>query len=343
MKNNYVLGIDTSNYKTSIALVGEEGIVWDIRKFLEVKPGERGLRQSEALFQHVKNLPELFEKAMIEHPNYDRSSIKAVAFSTKPRPVEGSYMPCFLAGSSFGRSIASVLGVPTIETTHQEGHIAAIEYGNSILKADSTEIFLACHFSGGTCELLQVRDLGNSNYDIEILGGTRDISYGQVLDRMGVLLGLAFPCGEALDKIALANKAKRVNTSSDEIKVCDYKLSKIKVKDGWINLSGFETQIKNTIVNSQEGSAKANEWGDLIEQVFLGISDSMGKMIHQVVADTGIRRVVISGGVASSEYIKAVIEQLFQDDDIELVFGDGKLSSDNGIGVAILGYRALCR
>ena len=121
-RERYILGIDTSNYKTSIALTDEMGIVCDLRRFLTVKQGTRGLRQSEALFQHVKNLPELFGEMRGGYGD----SIAAVSYSERPRPVEGSYMPCFLAGKSFAESLASVLGVPALGYSHQEGHIEVL-------------------------------------------------------------------------------------------------------------------------------------------------------------------------------------------------------------------------
>ena len=188
-ENEYVLGIDTSNYKTSIALVSADGIAYDERRFLTVKEGELGLRQSEALFQHVKNLPEMFEE-MGAH------NICAISYSSKPRPIEGSYMPCFLAGKSFAKSFASLSAIPAFAFSHQEGHIESAKYGLEL--GNTNESFIACHFSGGTCEIL----LSDSN-TIKKIGGSKDISFGQVLDRLGVELGLKFPCGEELVRIDL--------------------------------------------------------------------------------------------------------------------------------------------
>ena len=112
-----VLGLDTSNYTTSVALFdGERGV--NLGCLLEVRPGELGLRQSDALFQHVKRLPQLLEQLEI-------GDIQAVGASTRPRAVEGSYMPCFLAGESQGRGIAATLGVPFYAHSHQQGHLAA--------------------------------------------------------------------------------------------------------------------------------------------------------------------------------------------------------------------------
>ena len=188
----YVLGIDTSNYTTSVAIIDDDfNVICDNRIMLSVKKGERGLRQQEALFQHTVNLPELLQKSIVPEM---RSSIKAVCVSSRPRPVTGSYMPCFLAGISAAKAIAAATGASYLEYSHQEGHVAAID-------PMEDEEFLSYHLSGGTCELLHVARTGNG-YDIEIIGGSKDISIGQLLDRTGVALGYDFPCGKALDSIA---------------------------------------------------------------------------------------------------------------------------------------------
>ena len=190
-----VLALDTSNYTTSAAVFdGRTGC--NRSKLLEVRPGELGLRQSEALFQHVRELPGLLEQ--LEGQGL-LDGITAVGASTRPREVEGSYMPCFLAGSSQGRSLAHTLGVPFFAHSHQQGHLAAAAWSAGRLDLLDGP-FLAWHLSGGTTELLRVEPQGYSVKG-EIIGGTTDISAGQLIDRTGVLLGLDFPAGKALDAL----------------------------------------------------------------------------------------------------------------------------------------------
>lgn len=347
-RESYVLGIDTSNYKTSVCILNSDEIVCDVRRFLEVKEGERGLRQSDALFQHVKNLPGLIDEA---YSLFD-GEIHAVAFSSKPRPVEDSYMPVFLAGESIAKAIAASIGVPAFGFSHQEGHIQAIKSYTEMSEMDE---FLACHFSGGTCEVLRVRTLKSFEemareaenfhedfgykcfdrcgevYDIEIVGGSKDISYGQVLDRAGVEMGFSFPAGKALDEIAMS----KGRTSS--------MLTPIRAADGYVNLSGIDTQIKSKLrkLSSTGGAFTADTQirDELIREIFCRISDSIADMLKQASIKTGLKDVIMSGGVTSSEYVRRAICDPLEKDDIIVYFDEDEndLSTDNAVGTALLG------
>ena len=191
------VGFDTSNYTSSVAWFdGLSGA--NASRLLPVKAGELGLRQSEALFSHIKRLPELSD-GLFAH--LDPAQLAAVGVSTRPRAVEGSYMPCFLAGESQARVLASALHLPLYEFSHQQGHIAAVLWSAGRLDLLGSE-FLAWHLSGGTTELLLVRSTAAGEIDCEKIGGTTDISAGQLIDRTGQLLGLDFPAGKALDALA---------------------------------------------------------------------------------------------------------------------------------------------
>lgn len=275
------------------------------------------MRQSEALFQHVKNLPELFEEL---REDFD-GEICAVAYSSKPRPVEGSYMPCFLAGESFGRSLATMLDVPAYAFSHQEGHIEAIKVFTEMSFIDD---FLACHFSGGTCEILQVGPARAGStctsdvYDIELIGGSKDISFGQVLDRAGVEMGFPFPCGERMDGIALGQ---------DE---CTHVLTPIKVENCQCNLSGIDTQIKNKLQTTDDPNG-------LIREIFEKISDAIVRMLLQASKCTRLNDVIMSGGVSSSRFIRAYISDALEEQGVIVYFEDLDLSADNAVGTALLG------
>lgn len=324
-KPELVLGIDTSNYKTSVSVVDSDGnIVCDYRQLLRVKQGERGLRQSDALFQHVENLPGLVKKCF---ETADPAMIKAVACSDKPRPVEGSYMPVFKAGNGMAESLAAALQIPLYTFSHQEGHIEAIRAGTPMEK---TNEFLCYHLSGGTCELLKVTE-----NTIEIIGGSKDISFGQVIDRIGVKLGMAFPAGEYMDAAAL-----EAESSS--------KLLKKVSRDGlWFNLSGIETQCSRQaekiieanadMYGSENNALSASDAAPLIREVMDRLSNLLMEVTADACKETSIYNVMFTGGVASSKYISSKLKQHFEKSEISIEFGKQSFSQDNAVGIALLG------
>ena len=171
------LGIDTSNYATSLAVFDTNAgeVVCDCKKFLPVKQGQLGLRQSDALFHHTVALPAMLETLT---QKVDLSEVEAVGVSARPRPVEGSYMPCFLAGVSAATAFSLARNIPLVQSTHQQGHIAAALYatGDRTLLESSALVF---HVSGGTTDLL----LCHGAQDIRMLGTSNDLYAGQAVDR----------------------------------------------------------------------------------------------------------------------------------------------------------------
>lgn len=302
-----VLGLDTSNYTTSAALFnGETGR--NIGRLLDVRPGELGLRQSDALFQHVKRLPLLLEELMGE-----RRDILAVGASTRPRAVEGSYMPCFLAGEGQGRGIAAALGVPFYPHSHQQGHLAAAAW--SAGRMDLLDApFLAWHLSGGTTELLLVKPKGYT-VEAEIIGGTSDISAGQLIDRTGVLLGLQFPAGKALDELSQQDGAAFAFS--------------VRLDGLTFSLSGMENQVKALAERGESKTAIARFAIATVTSVVRRATQEAQKQ------HPGLP-VLCSGGVASNTHLREVLAET-----CGAIFAQPKYSTDNAMGTAILTWRAL--
>ena len=304
-----VLGLDTSNYTTSAAVFdGQNG--WNEGRLLEVRPGELGLRQSDALFQHVKRLPELFSR--LEQAGL-LQNIEAVGASTRPRAVEGSYMPCFLAGASQGQSLAHTLGVPFFAHSHQQGHLAAAAWSAGRLDLLDRP-FLAWHLSGGTTELLRVEPDGTS-VRAEIVGGTSDISAGQLIDRTGVLLGLQFPAGKALDALY------------DQADAClDYR---VKLRELSFSLSGMENKVKQLAAAGEKPANIARFTLDTVIGVVLRATREAQRRWPGL-------PVLCSGGVASNRQLRGALEERCQ-----AIFAQPQYATDNAMGAAILTWRAL--
>lgn len=302
------LGLDTSNYTTSVAVFdGTSGE--NIGRLLDVPSGALGLRQSDALFQHVKRLPQLFEQL---HGKNLLHELAAVGASARPRAVEGSYMPCFLAGEGYGRALSAALDVPFFPVSHQQGHIAAVAWSAGRMDL-LDEPILAWHLSGGTTELLYVEPEG-VNVHAQAIGGTSDISAGQLIDRTGKLLGLDFPAGKALDALA--------RTSQSE------KRFKVKLNGCSFSLSGVENQVKAL---AEQGGAPA----EIARFTLNTIADAVARATVAALKERPGLSVLCSGGVASNTLLREKLKGA--------VFADPKYSTDNAMGVAILTWRSMQR
>lgn len=310
------IGLDTSNYTTSIAAVDSDfNVIADQRRPLRVKIGGLGLRQSEALFQHMENLPDMLENLF---QLIDKDQVRSIAASNKPRPIEGSYMPVFNAGRNYGKVLRTALDIPLYFFSHQEGHLEAAIRNSSLMKH---RLFVALHLSGGTTEVLNVEEK-DSGYNIAIIGGTKDISFGQLIDRIGVSLSFDFPCGEAMDQIAI--------NYSDEIQ--DW-LKPIRIEDLAFNLSGIETQCKRLLASGCDQNV-------LIYDLFYKISTSLCRIAEHSVHRSRCNQVLFIGGVSASRFIRTQILEFFKDKELKPIFGDSTFSSDNAAGIAILGAKA---
>lgn len=304
------LGIDTSNYTTSISVTDSCGnVLSDKRRLLDVKEGARGLRQSDALFLHIKNLPELLEEIELNF-----GEIAAVGASFAPRNVEGSYMPVFLGGTGAGRMIAKTLGVPYYEFSHQEGHIKAGLYTQNL----NDEEFYAVHMSGGTTEILEIKR-NDGRFKTQIVGKTLDISAGQLIDRIGVKLGYSFPCGKALNEICLQDS--------------DIKIPSVCVKGADINFSGTETHFFRLIDSGVTA-------GEIAYLTFSAIAKTLIKAISYVFEVYGKKKVLFVGGVASNSLIRNNLKSQFGEN---AFFADCKYSTDNAVGISLMTKEAFER
>ncbi len=298
------LGIDTSNYRTSVCLLNEAGrIEFERRQLLYVPQGKLGLRQQEAVFQHLKTLGAILEEI---------GPLDDVRFGVtdRPRPVAGSYMPCFLVGESFTKALSAGQGYLCL--SHQENHIWAGLYENNNL---INKPFIAVHLSGGTTEFVQIK-WDKKMIRIKELGGTTDISAGQFIDRVGVALGLPFPSGAYLEEMA---------------RPTDLRLG-VKVLGGNLSYSGPETKAKELIQKGMEGKYIAYA-------ALLAVAKSVSRVIYNLITETKINDVLLVGGVMANSLIKErLIRDLRHPHLAKLYFASPQASGDNALGVATALY-----
>ncbi len=315
-KTKLWLGIDTSNYTTSVAVYdSESGRVLQRKKLLPVKHGERGIRQSDAVFHHTQQIREVMElitEDLSEFGVSDLRGISAVAVSIKPCYTEASYMPCFTVGHTVARTLSTALSVPLYEFSHQEGHISA-----AVFSAGREDLFgkdfLAFHVSGGTTEMLRVSPEDRCPVSASVIGESRDLKAGQAVDRIGVLLGLDFPCGPALEELALKSKRE-----------FDIRIPKLDSAFD-CSLSGVENKCKKMIEDDELPCDTALFCIKYIEKAIL------------TMAKTGMESypelpIVFSGGVMSNSIIRSNIEA----QNPNCFFATPGFSSDNAAGLAVL-------
>ncbi|MCM1023399.1 MAG: hypothetical protein NC395_04995 [Prevotella sp.] len=300
-----ILGIDTSNYTTSAALLDtESGAVRQVKKLLPVKKGELGLRQSDAVFHHTKQLPEIVGRLFEDGGKVP----SAVGVSVKPRDIDGSYMPCFLCGEGFADALGAVNGIPVYKTSHQVGHILA-----ALRSADRLDLvrekFIAFHVSGGTTDCLLAEPDGENVIKITELGTSLDLKAGQAVDRVGLMLGLDFPCGSRLEELA-AKSGK------------SFKIKPV-LKGGNCCLSGVENKCRKMLDGGESPE-------DTAAYCLNYICAAVEGMTRRALEERGKLPVIFAGGVMSDRIIRERLEAVF-----DCRFAEPEFSCDNAAGTAV--------
>lgn len=307
------LGIDTSNYTTSAALFDSEAnTIIQSKKLLPVKAGELGLRQSDAVFAHVKQLGDMVQNVFDEY----REEITAIGVSTRPRDIDGSYMPCFLVGEMAANCLGAALKVPVLPFAHQQGHVAAALYSAGRLDL-FRERFIAFHLSGGTTEALLVEPSAERIIRCTKIGGSMDLKAGQAVDRIGVMLGLPFPAGKYLEELALKSDRK-------------FKIKPV-MKGTECCLSGIENKCRKMLENGEKPEDIALFCLKSVEAALCGMTDA-------TLSEYGKLPLVYAGGVMSNCIIRNTIENKYGG-----IFAKPEFSSDNAAGIAMLAAEAYKR
>ncbi|MCR4615310.1 MAG: peptidase M22 [Clostridiales bacterium] len=300
------LGIDTSNYTTSAAVYDtDSGKITQLKKLLPVKPGEMGLRQSDAVFHHTVQLPDLMNELLADQ----NSPICAVGVSTVPRDVEGSYMPCFLAGKAAAVCLSAALKCQIYTFSHQSGHIMAALYSASRLDL-LDKPFIAFHVSGGTTDMLYVTGDDERFFKVKLIGSSSDLKAGQAVDRVGVMLGFPFPAGKYVDEAARKSDKKfKVN---------------ISVKEGFCSLSGVQNKCEVMLSAGQSAE-------DICRYCIDSVTAALIKMADYALEYYGDLPIVFSGGVMSNSIIQSELSAKYN-----AVFAKPEFSCDNAAGVALM-------
>ncbi len=310
MKPRLFLGFDTSNYTTSVSAVDEDGkVLLNAKKILAVRDGERGLRQNDAVFQHIKNLPDSAVSLEAVLDEYGRDTISAIGVSSVPRNAEDSYMPCFLAGVAAAEMVGAALGAPVFRFSHQAGHVmAALHSAGADTLPESR--FVAFHVSGGTTDVLLIEPSEEHIFSVKRIGGTRDINAGQLIDRIGVLMGLHFPAGAEMERLASMNSAV-------------FPSFRVTVDSLECNLSGAENRAA-LLWNQENNPALVSAFVlDIVGRTLRSLRDGVRTQYSDI-------PILYAGGVMSCRQIKSLLK------DDHSFFSEPAFSSDNAAGAALL-------
>lgn len=302
-----ILGIDTSNYTTSVALFNpKDNSMHSFKKLLPVPDGQKGLRQSDAVFHHTMQIRELITEVF-----KICNEITVVGVSVRPCDNPDSYMPCFMVGETVAISVANALNVPLYRFSHQCGHIAAALYSADRLDLIDKK-FVAFHFSGGTSDALIVTPDSERIISCELIAKSADLKAGQAVDRAGVMLGLPFPSGKYLDK--LANES----------------IANFKIKPSFVgnnpSFSGVENKAKKMLIDGESSN-------DIAKYVISYIETVVDKMTENILNAYGNLPIVYAGGVMCNSIIRKSLSEKYN-----CYFAQPEYSSDNAAGAAILAY-----
>ena len=302
-----ILGIDTSNYTTSVALYNpKDNSMHSFKKLLPVPEGQKGLRQSDAVFHHTMQIRELITEAF-----KISNEITAVGVSVRPCDNDGSYMPCFMVGETVAISVANALNVPLYRFSHQCGHIAA-----ALFSADRLDLidkkFIAFHFSGGTSDALIVSPDRLRIISCDLIAKSTDLKAGQAVDRAGVMLGLPFPAGQYLDKLARESTAE------------------FKIKPSFVGNNPSFSGVENKAEKMLKDGKNSN---DIAKFVISYVESVVIKMTENILNEYGELPIVYAGGVMCNSIIRESLSAKFN-----CYFAKPEFSSDNAAGAAILAY-----
>lgn len=302
------IGIDTSNYTTSLAVVSECGeVIANLKEPLPVRAGERGLRQSDAVFHHTRNFPVLIARAAAYLKEYRPI---AIGVSTRPRDEENSYMPCFLSGRAVASAMAAVNNLPVYEFSHQNGHIMAAVHSSGAEDVLLSAPFGAFHVSGGTSEVLYV-DPMSVDFRVTLVGETADINAGQLIDRVGVRMGLPFPCGPEIERLAMQNTKKIPRP-------------RIHVKDCVCNLSGAENLSAKLYEETNDKALVSAYVLETVEKTLQGMTEDLLRRYPDL-------PVLYAGGVMSNRILQGALGKRRN-----TYFSEPQFSADNAAGIALL-------
>lgn len=308
MKETLVLGIESSCDETSVAVVknGREVLSNVIDTQIKIHEQFGGVVPEIASRNHIEAISRV-TKLALEQANVKLEDIDIIAPTYGPGLVGA-----LLVGVSYGRGLAYALNKPLVGVNHLEGHISA----NYITHPDLEPPFLCMLTSGGNTQIVYVK-----NYcDMEVLGRTRDDAIGEAFDKVARVIGLTYPGGPKIDKLAEQGKAT-INFPKTHFENLDFSFS----------------GIKTAVINLHHKNPEVNK-ADLCMSFEKAVTEVLTENIEKAIKQTGIKKVVLAGGVSANTHIREEFEKLGQKLNVQIYKPDLKLCTDNAAMIGSAGY-----
>lgn len=308
MKETLVLGIESSCDETSVAVVknGREVLSNVIDTQIKIHEQFGGVVPEIASRNHIEAISRV-TKLALEQANVKLEDIDVIAPTYGPGLVGA-----LLVGVSYGRGLAYALNKPLVGVNHLEGHISA----NYITHPDLEPPFLCMLTSGGNTQIVYVKDY----CDMEVLGRTRDDAIGEAFDKVARVIGLTYPGGPKLDKLAEQGKAT-INFPKTHFENLDFSFS----------------GIKTAVINLHHKDPEVNK-ADLCMSFEKAVTEVLTENIEKAIKQTGIKKVVLAGGVSANTHIREEFEKLGQKLNVQIYKPDLKLCTDNAAMIGSAGY-----
>ena len=309
MKDIITLGIESSCDETSVAVVknGREVLSNVINTQIAIHTLYGGVVPEIASRNHICNISTVCKQALKE-ANVSLEEVDAITCTYGPGLVGA-----LLVGLSYGKALSYATNKPLVGVNHIEGHIAS----NYITHKDLKPPFLCMMMSGGNTQIVLVKDYCS----FEVLGRTKDDAIGEAFDKVARVIGLGYPGGPKVDKLAEEGEANIIMPETH-----------------FDNLDFSFSGIKTAVINYNHNNKDVNK-ADLCKSFEKTVSEILVKNIKKAIKETGIKNVVLAGGVSANSYIRKSFMELEEDDsNIKVYMPDMKLCTDNAAMIASAGY-----
>ncbi len=316
-----VLGIETSCDETGVAIYDSEvGLLADcLYSQVEIHAKYGGVIPELASRDHIRKTLPLIEE-VIEKAGIDASEIEGVAYTAGPGLVGA-----LLVGAAIGRTLGMAWDVPTIGVHHMQGHLLA-----PMLEPEPPEFpFVALLVSGGHTQLVKVGGIGR----YELLGESLDDAAGEAFDKVGKMLGLPYPGGPHVAKLAQSGDPARFNFPRPMINRPGLDFS----------FSGLKTYVRNTITSLRDESGELAEQdaADIARAFEEAVVNTLSIKCRRALEETGYKKLIIAGGVSANLRLREVLEEAMAKVDGRLFYAQLKYCTDNGAMIAYAGCQRL--